>query len=102
MAGGSRLPRGVCAQIEDRSTEAILWQGKKIRRGAEPAPFDLPESKTVVGGHGWGGSVRDFLSLLTGEIANPIPLRAGARTVAVCEAALRSIATRLPQRPERF
>ena len=83
-------------------TEGALWQGKKIRRGAEAIPFEPPESKTMVGGHGWGGSVPDFLSLVTGKIENPIPLREGARTVAVCEAALRSIATGLSQRPERF
>ncbi len=60
------------------------------------------EEDTVVGGHGWGGSVRDFVALLSGEIENPVPLQAGARVVAVCEAALKSIETRQPQRPEWF
>jgi predicted dehydrogenase len=83
-------------------TEGTLWQGKKIRRGAEPEAIKPTEKDTIVGGHGWGGSVRDFLSLLSGQIQNPIPLQQGARTVALCEAALRSIQTHQPQRPESF
>ncbi len=83
-------------------TEATLWQGQKIRRGSEPEPVEEAEEDTVVGGHGWGGSVRDFVALLSGEIENPVPLQAGARVVAVCEAALKSIETRQPQRPEWF
>jgi predicted dehydrogenase len=83
-------------------TEGTLWQGKKIRRGAEPAPVGEPGKQTMVAGHGWGGSVRDFLALLAGEIENPIPLRQGTRTVALCQAALRSVQTHQPQRPERI
>lgn len=82
--------------------DGTLWQGKIIRRGAEPEPLEEPKEDTIVGGHGWGGSVRDFLSLLSGEIENPIPLTQGARTIALCEAALRSIETHQPQRPESF
>ncbi len=83
-------------------TEGTLWKGATIRRGAEPVSFAQPAQGTVVAGHGWGGAVRDFLSVLSGDMANPIPLRDGARTVALCEAALDSIEGHRPVRPERF
>ena len=83
-------------------TEGTLWHGEKIRRDAEPQPVEQAREDTMVAGHGWGGAVRDFLSLLAGEIENPIPLREGACTVALCEAALRSMETHQPQRPESF
>lgn len=42
-------------------------------------------------GHGWAGAVTDFISLVNGEIDNPMPSLMGARNVAVCEAALRAM-----------
>ena len=78
-----------------------LWQGQLYRRGAKPVAF-ADTSGTVVGGHGWGGAVVDFLDVLEGNKPNPIPARAGARTVAICEAALASIASGRPQKPQEF
>jgi len=78
-----------------------LWQGQLYRRGAKPVAF-ADTSGTVVGGHGWGGAVVDFLDVLEGKKPNPIPARAGARTVAICEAALASIASGRPQKPQEF
>jgi predicted dehydrogenase len=83
-------------------TEGTLWKGKLIRRGQETLKLEDTSAQSVVAGHGWGRSVIEFLDLLENKIANPIPARAGARTVAVCEAALQSIQTGHPQRPARF
>ena len=81
--------------------EGSLWQGKLYRRGEEPVVFE-DKLGEIVGGHGWAGAVVDFLDVLEGKIPNPIPARFGAKTVAVCEAALASMASGKPQRPEEF
>ena len=81
-------------------TEGTLWNGKLYRRGEEPATLPNLSDEAVVGGHGWGRSVVDFLDTLDGRIENPIPARMGARVVAVCEAGLKSIHTGRPQKPE--
>lgn len=83
-------------------TEGTLWKGRLYRRDQEPAPVEESSAHEAVGGHGWGRSVVDFLDLLDGKIDNPIPARAGARVVAVCEAALQSIRTGRPQSPHWF
>jgi predicted dehydrogenase len=82
-------------------TEGTLWKGKLFRRGQDPVAVE-PSADNAVGGHGWGGSVTDFLDVLDGEIDNPIPATVGARIVSVCEAALTSIRTRQPQQPHWF
>lgn len=76
--------------LEVYGTNGTLSKGMLLRRGEEPVALDLPTQDTVIGGHGWGGSVHEFLDYLDGTIENPIPLTAGAQTVAVCEAALQS------------
>lgn len=83
-------------------TQGTLWKGQLYRRGQKTA--DLPDTSAgaSVGGHGWGRSVIDFLDTVDGIMQNPIPARVGARTVAVCEAALRAIETGRPQTPEWF
>ena len=83
-------------------TEGTLWKGQLYRRGEEPVPLPNASEGASVGGHGWGRSVVDFLDAIDGVIPNPVPPRVGARTVSICEAALRSIDTGQPQRPEWF
>lgn len=83
-------------------TEGTLWQGKLFRRDDEPVTLAEPAADNVVGGHGWGRSVVDFLDCLDGKIENPIPARNGARVVAVCEAAFQAIQSGRPQRPAWF
>ncbi|MEM7134485.1 MAG: Gfo/Idh/MocA family oxidoreductase [Chloroflexota bacterium] len=83
-------------------TEGTLWKGKLYRRDEEPVVIEEALEYEVVGGHGWGRSVVDFLDLLDGQIANPIPARGGANIVSVCDAALASIRTKRPQVPQWF
>jgi predicted dehydrogenase len=83
--------------LEVYGTEGTLSKGVLYRRGSQPVEIAGPEDEAVVGGHGWGGSVKDFLDYLDGRIPNPIPLEEGARTVALCEAALESARTGTPK-----
>ena len=83
-------------------TEGTLWKGQLFRRGHEPVPIEESSVHEVIGGHGWGRSVVDYLNLLDGKISNPIPARWGARIVSICEAALDSIRTKQPQSPHWF
>jgi len=80
-------------------TDGTIANGQFLRRNQEAKKLDNTSSGNVTAGHGWGGSVKDFLDLLEGKIPNPIPARAAARTVAVCEAALLAIRTGQPQKP---
>jgi predicted dehydrogenase len=82
--------------------EGTLWKGKLYRRDQEPVTIEESVAHQVVGGHGWGRSVVDYLDLLDGKISNPILARVGARIVAVCAAALASIHTKRPQSPHWF
>lgn len=83
-------------------TEGTLWKGKLYRRDQDPVDIEESSTHEVVGGHGWGRSVVDFLDLLDGKIENPIPAQVGARIVSVCDAALESIRTKRPQSPLWF
>ena len=83
-------------------TEGTLWKGKLFRRDQETVDVEDTSEGEVVGGHGWAGSVVQFLDVLAGKIANPIPSRDGAKVVAVCEAAINAIESGQPQRPAEF
>ena len=83
-------------------TDGTISNGRFIRRGQETKDLINTSGGNVTAGHGWGGSVKDFLDLLEGKIANPIPPIEAARTVAVCEAAFRAIQTGRPQKPDWF
>jgi predicted dehydrogenase len=83
-------------------TEGTLWQGVAHRRGGEAVPLEDTSSANTLASHGWGGSVAAFFDTVAGEVENPIPARVGARTVAVCDAALRAIETGRPQQPVPF
>jgi predicted dehydrogenase len=83
-------------------TEGTLWKGQLYRRDEQPVPIAESSGHEVIGGHGWGRSVVDYLDLLDGKIGNPIPAQIGARIVAVCAAALESIRTKRPQSPHWF
>ncbi len=74
--------------LEVYGSEGTLRDGKLYKRPEEPTELkDILEIKHPRG-HGWAGAVTDFISLLKGEIDNPMPSLMGARNVAVCEAAL--------------
>jgi predicted dehydrogenase len=88
--------------FEAYGAKGIVNDGMLHRRGEEPVRLEDRSSKNVAGGHGWAGSVTDFLDLLDGKIDNPVPGRQGARSVAVCEALLRAVQTGQPQKPEAF
>ncbi|MEM7531787.1 MAG: Gfo/Idh/MocA family oxidoreductase [Chloroflexota bacterium] len=83
-------------------TEGTLWKGQLYRRDYEPVPIDEADAHEVIGGHGWGRSVVDFLDVLDGKIDNPLPGKIGAQIVSVCDAALESIRTKRPQSPRWF
>jgi predicted dehydrogenase len=83
-------------------TNGTLSHGKLYVRGQETVDLEDTSSPNLIGGHGWGGSVPDFLSLLEGKIENPIDGRAGARNVSVCIAGLEAVRTGQPQRPIWF
>lgn len=83
--------------LEVYGAGGTLSKGQLHRRGQEPVDLEAPKDDTVIGGHGWGGSVNDFLDTLDGRINNPIPLTENARTVAVCEAALKSVCSGHPE-----
>ena len=76
--------------LEIYGTQGTLTKGSLVRRDKEPIPVAGDTTDSVVGGHGWGGSVKDFLDAIDGKIDNPIPAEEGAKTVAVCEAAIES------------
>jgi predicted dehydrogenase len=88
--------------FEAYGCDGTLHGGMLHRRGQEPVKLEDQSLRNVVGGHGWAGSVVDFLDLLDGKIDNPAPARKGAMNVAVCEALLEALQTGQPQRPERF
>ncbi|NKB72121.1 MAG: hypothetical protein GKR89_34010 [Candidatus Latescibacteria bacterium] len=83
-------------------TDGSLWQGNLHRRDQETIELPEPPISAAESGHGWAGSVTDFLDLLEGRIDNPIPARHGARTVALCVAGLEAIKSGQPQRPVAF
>jgi predicted dehydrogenase len=88
--------------FESYGCDGTLHNGSLYRRGHEPVPLEDSSKGNVVGGHGWAGSVTDFLDLLDGKIANAIPSSAGANNVAVCEAGIKAAQTGQSQRPHWF
>ncbi len=88
--------------FEGYGRDGALREGSLYRRGQEPVALEDSSAGNVVGGHGWAGSVVDFLDLLEGKRANPISSKAGANNVAVCEAGLNAARTGQPQSPEWF
>ena len=63
------------------STAPRARSGKAKSTAATKSPSKIgePAVDAVVGGHGWGRSVVDFLDLLDGKIDNPIPASRGAK-----------------------
>ena len=85
-SGANGVPFGPLLEVY--GAEGTLREGKLYRRHEEPN-----ELRDILGiehtrGHGWAGAVTDFISLVNGEMDNPMPSLMGARNVAVCEAAL--------------
>ena len=95
-SGGSASP------LEVFGTEGTLSVGKLLRGPGRDVDLEDTSTGTLIGGHGWGGSVVDFLDTLDGKIENPIPAQFAAKTVALCEAALRSVESHKPEKVERI
>jgi predicted dehydrogenase len=76
--------------LEVFGADGTLREGRLLRRNREPVELAPDPAHRSAGGHGWPGAVADFLSVVEGKIPNPLPSVAGARNVAVCEAAIRS------------
>ena len=99
---------GLCDPMpENLQAGAQLYPQARIsvqydRRDQETVELPVPQISAAESGHGWAGSVADFLDLLEGRIDNPIPARAGAQTVALCTAGLEAMQSGQPQRPVAF
>jgi len=81
--------------FEAYGAEGTLVDGKFLRRGQEPQV--LTEPKEIGVGHGWNLTVRDFLDVLDGKKENEMNSTFGARNVAICDAAMKSIASKEPE-----
>ena len=88
--------------LEVYGSKGTLLDGKLYRRGKKPATLKEGRKFGSKGGHGWPAAVTDFLDTLDGKIKNPVPSRIAANNVAICEAALISMRTGKPVRPENF
>lgn len=99
---GNQWTDSGCGFLSVHGTNGTLYKGELSRRHEETVTLEDSSGDAVVGGHGWGSSVTDFLDTLDGKIENPIPPRVGARIVAVCEAAMNSNKTGQPQKPVPF
>lgn len=88
--------------LEVFGTEGTLVDGHLYRRDADPIQLDDEGGHVQAGGHGWPGAVGSFLDALDGKTANPMPSLHGARNVALCQAALRSVQSGRPEAVEWF
>lgn len=88
-SGANGVPFGPLLEVY--GAEGTLREGRLYKRPEEPTELEDVLGIEHPRGHGWAGAVKDFISLVKGEIDNPIPSLMGARNVAVCEAALLSM-----------
>jgi len=79
------------AMFEAYGREGTLVDGKLLKRTAEPV--ELTEPGEIGVGHGWNLTVRDFLDVLDGKRDNWMNSTFGARNTAVCDAAMKSLAS---------
>jgi len=77
--------------LEVYGSDATLCDGKLMRRHRKDIELKGKRKLKSEGGHGWPGAVADLLTALEGKKKNPVPSYYGARNVAVCEAALKSM-----------
>jgi predicted dehydrogenase len=84
--------------LEVYGSDGTLLGGTLMRRDRKPVQLKDSRTYKSEGGHGWPAAVADFLDLVEGKIENPVPSFFGARNVAVCESALRSMKSRRPER----
>ncbi len=75
--------------FEAYGTEGTLVDGKLLNRDKEPV--ELEQGDKIQEGHGWNLTVRDFLDVIDGKRDNWMNSTFGARNVAVCDAAMKSI-----------
>ena len=88
-SGSNGVPFGPLLEVY--GAEGTLREGKLYKRPEEPTELEDILGIEHPRGHGWAGALTDFISLVKGEIENPIPSLMGARNVAVCEAALLAV-----------
>ncbi len=82
--------RGDFGQMfEAYGTGGTLVEGKLLNREADPVELEEPAEVGV--GHGWNLTVRDFLDVLDGKRDNWMNSTYGARNVAICDAAMKSL-----------
>ena len=77
--------------FEAYGTDGTLVDGKLLCRTADPV--ELEQSEKIQEGHGWNLTVKDFLDVLDGKRDNWMNSTFGARNVAICDAAMKSLAS---------
>jgi predicted dehydrogenase len=92
---------GAAQRIEVFGTEGTLTGQAMLQKGRNGQEQLEKITGELIGGHGWGETVIEFLDLLEGKIENPIPATFAAKTVSLCEAALKSLKSHKPEKPER-
>jgi predicted dehydrogenase len=90
------------SMLEVYGTTGSSVGGMIMRRDELPVPLEVSEEDQKGAAHGWPLAVKSFLDFLDGKTENPVPSRMGALNIAVFEAALESIRTGRPVRPEQF
>ena len=86
--------------LEVYGREGTLIDGKLYRRWKDPV--ELPAEDRWVNGHGWNMTVIDFLNAIDGKAPNEMHSIYAARNVAVCDAAMKSLASRQVEPVEWF
>ena len=86
--------------FEAYGTKGTLVDGKLLDRTKEPV--ELAEPGEVGVGHGWNLTVRDFLDVIDGTRENLMNSTFGARNVAICDAAMKSLSSGAVEKVEWF
>ncbi len=78
--------------LEVYGREGTLYDGKLYRRYKDPEELPQPAEKSRMG-HSWINTVVDFLDAVDGVKPNEMNTTFAARNVAICDAAMKSIAS---------
>jgi len=91
---------GFGGMLDVYGVDGTLYDGKLYRRWKDPE--ELPQPEKVGVGHGWNLTVVDFLDVIDGKKENWMHSVFGARNVSICDAAMKSIASGMPEKVEWF
>ncbi len=73
-------------------TDGQLDEARKEHNADDrPGSVELEQGDKIQEGHGWNLTVRDFLDVIDGKKPNLMNSKFGARNVAICDAAMKSI-----------